>query len=35
MGKDYGRLYSTGEAFVYAAMTSLMVRLFGACLSFL
>ena len=30
MGKDYERLYSTGEAFVYAAMTRLMVRLFGA-----
>src|SRR5918994_1093358 len=26
MGKDYERLYSTGEAFVYAAITRLMVR---------
>jgi hypothetical protein len=30
MGKDYERLYSMGEAFVYAAMIRLMVRLFGA-----
>jgi len=35
MGKDYERLYSTGEAFVFAAMTRLMLRLFGACLGFL
>ncbi len=26
MSKDYERLCSTGEAFVYAAMTRLMVR---------
>jgi transposase len=26
MGKDYERLCSTGEAFVYAAMTRLVVR---------
>jgi putative transposase len=26
MGKDYERLCATGEAFVYAAMTRLMVR---------
>jgi putative transposase len=26
MSKDYERLYATGEAFVYAAMTRLMVR---------
>ena len=26
MGKDYERLYSTGEAFVYAAITRLMIR---------
>ena len=26
LGKDYERLCSTGEAFVYAAMTRLMVR---------
>src|ERR671921_215991 len=35
MGKDYERLYSTGEAFVFSAMTRLMLRLFGACLGFL
>jgi hypothetical protein len=26
MGKDYERLYATGAAFVYAAMTRFMVR---------
>jgi putative transposase len=26
MAKDYERLYATGEAFIYAAMTRLMVR---------
>ena len=26
MAKDYGRLCTTGESFVYAAMTRLMVR---------
>jgi putative transposase len=26
MSKDYERIYATGEAFVYAAMTRLMVR---------
>ena len=25
MSKDYERLYATGEAFVYAAMTRLMI----------
>ncbi len=29
MAKDYERLCATGEAFVYAAMTRLMLRRFG------